>query len=287
VTFRGASRRLAMAALGFGMLGGAAPAPGDGLATAASDQKAFQAYFKDRFPKLPIAEFGNGPYAVNAEMRKQWEEIMQFPPYDFALDEGKTALETPFANGKSYADCFANGGIGVRQSFPTFDTKTGEVVTLDLAINRCRAANGEKPLAYQTGMMASITAYMAETSRDKPFDIKIPNDPRAMAAYEAGKEYFYTRRGQLNFACASCHVASAGQRMRGDILAPALGILAAFPIYRSDWGSMGTIDRRFTSCSSQMRSVPLPPQDPAYRNLEYFLSYMSNGVPITGPGTRP
>lgn len=276
-----------MAALGFGMLGGAAPAPADGLATAAADQKAFQAYFKDRFPTLPIAEFGNGPYAVNAEMRKQWEEIMQFPPYDFALDEGKTAFETPFANGKSYADCFANGGIGVRQTFPTFDTKTGEVVTLDLAINRCRAANGEKPLAYQTGMMASITAYMAETSRDKPFDIKIPSDPRAIAAYEAGKEYFYTRRGQLNFACASCHVASAGQRMRGDILAPALGILAAFPIYRSDWGSMGTIDRRFTSCSSQMRSVPLPPQDPAYRNLEYFLSYMSNGVPITGPGTRP
>ena len=281
------SRRLMIAALAFGALGGAAPAPADGVATAAADQKAFQAYFKDRFPNLPVAEFGNGPYAVNAEMRKQWEEIMQFPPYDFALDEGKTAFETPFANGKSYADCFANGGIGVRQTYPTFDPKTGEVVTLDLAINRCRITNGEKPLPYQTGMMASITAYMAETSRDKPFDIKIPDDPRAIAAYEAGKEYFYTRRGQLNFACASCHVTGAGQRMRGDILAPAMGILAAFPIYRSDWGSMGTIDRRFTSCSSQMRSEPLPPQDPAYRNVEYFLSFMSNGVPITGPGTRP
>jgi len=128
---------------------------------------------------------------------------------------------------------------------------------------------------------------MAETSRDKPFDITIPDDPRAIAAYEAGKKYFYTRRGQLNFSCASCHVVAAGQRMRGDILAPAMGILAAFPIYRSDWGSMGTIDRRFTSCSSQMRSEPLKPQDVAYRNLEYFLSYMSNGVPITGPGTRP
>jgi len=287
VSLRRVSRRLAIAALIFSALGGAAPAPADGLATAAADQKAFQAFFKDRFPNLPVAEFGNGPYAVNAEMRKQWEDIMQFPPYDFALDEGKTAFETPFANGKSYADCFANGGIGVRQTYPTFDTKTGEVVTLDLAINRCRIANGEKPLPYQTGMMASITAYMAETSRDKPFDIKIPDDPRAIAAYEAGKEYFYTRRGQLNFACASCHVTSAGQRMRGDILAPAMGILAAFPIYRSDWGSMGTIDRRFTSCSSQMRSEPLPPQDPAYRNVEYFLSFMSNGVPITGPGTRP
>ena len=287
MSLRRVSRRLAIAALIFSALGGAAPAPADGLATAAADQKAFQAFFKDRFPNLPVAEFGNGPYAVNAEMRKQWEDIMQFPPYDFALDEGKTAFETPFANGKSYADCFANGGIGVRQTYPTFDTKTGEVVTLDLAINRCRIANGEKPLPYQTGLMASITAYMAETSRDKPFDIKIPDDPRAIAAYEAGKEYFYTRRGQLNFACASCHVTSAGQRMRGDILAPAMGILAAFPIYRSDWGSMGTIDRRFTSCSSQMRSEPLPPQDPAYRNVEYFLSFMSNGVPITGPGTRP
>ncbi|MBN8890799.1 MAG: sulfur oxidation c-type cytochrome SoxA [Acetobacteraceae bacterium SCN 69-10] len=281
--FRGAAALILVA----GLLAGAAPAPAASLASAAADQKAFQDNFRSRFPAVPFADFANGPYSVNAPMRKQWEEIMQFPPYDFALDEGKTEFAKPFANGKTYADCFPNGGIGIRQDFPYFDGKTGEVVTLDLAINRCRQANGEKPLKYQTGMMASLTAYMAETSRGKPFDIKIPDDPRALAAYEAGKKYFYTRRGQLNFACASCHVGAAGQRMRGDILAPALGILAAFPIYRSDWGSMGTIDRRFTSCSAQMRSTPLPPQDPAYRNLEYFLSYMSNGVPISGPGTRP
>jgi L-cysteine S-thiosulfotransferase len=252
-----------------------------------TDQAAFQAYFRNRFPSLPTAEFGNGPYAVNPEMRKQWEEIMQFPPYDFALDEGKTAFETEFANGKSYADCFENGGIGVRQNFPYFDAKTGEIVTLDLAINRCREANGEKPLPYGIGMMASITAYMAQTARGKPFAITVPDDPRALAACADGKRYFYTRRGQLNFSSSSCHVGASGQRMRGDILAPALGILAAFPIYRSDWGSMGTIDRRFITCSLQMRSEPLAAQDASYRNLEYFLSYMSNGVPISGPGTRP
>ena len=268
--------------------GAAAPAVQTAsLAEAQADQKAFQAYFRNRFPEVKLDDFGNGPYAVNAPMRKQWEEIMQFPPYDFALDEGKTAFATPFANGKSYADCFPNKGLGIRQTFPYFDQSTGEVVTLDGAINKCRADNGEAPLKYGTGMMTSITAYMAETSRGKPFDIKLPDDPMALAAYEEGKRYFYTRRGQLNFACASCHAGSAGQRMRADILAPALGILAAFPIYRSEWGSMGTIDRRFTSCSSQMRSEPLKPQAREYRNLEYFLSYMSNGVPITGPGTRP
>ena len=269
--------------LALALLGGAAPPPD----TPASDQKAFAAFFRGRFPETPLADFANGPYAVDAPMRKQWEEIMQFPPYDFALDEGKTAFETPFANGRTYAECFPKGGVGIRQDFPYFDAKSGEIITLDLAVNRCRQANGEKPLPYQTGMMASITAYMSETSRGKPFDIKIPDDPRALAAYEAGKKFFYTRRGQLNFSCASCHVESSGQRMRADILAPAFGILAAFPIYRSEWGSMGTIDRRFTSCSAQMRSEPLPPQDPAYRAVEYFLSYMSNGVPISGPGTRP
>ena len=31
----------------------------------------------------------------------------------------------------------------------------------------------------------------------------------------------------------------------------------------------------------------LPPQDIVYRNLEYFLTYMSNGIEVAGPGTRP
>jgi len=269
------------------MLAAVASAPAAEMSSPAADLKAFQDYFKQMFPDVAPDDFVNGPYSMDKGMRAQWEQIMQFPPYDFALDEGKTLFETPFKNGKTYADCFPNKGIGVRQDYPYFDEKTGEVVNLELAINRCREANGEKPLDYEKGPMASIAAYMAETSRGKRFDIKVPNDPRALAAYEEGKEYFYTRRGQLNFSCASCHVQSAGKRLRGDILAPAMGILAAFPIYRSDWGSMGTIERRFTTCNSQVRAVPLKPDDKTYRNLEYFLSYMGNGLPVVGPGTRP
>ena len=79
---------------------------------------------------------------------------------------------------------------------------------------------------YVKDEMASLTAYMAYTSRGKPFDIKIPNDPRALAAYENGEKYFYSRRGQLNFSCASCHVQSAGEHIRTDVLAPAIGLLA-------------------------------------------------------------
>jgi sulfur-oxidizing protein SoxA len=252
-----------------------------------TDAKAFQKYFTDRFPKLKLEDFVNGPYALNEDMHRQWEEKEQFPPYEFAVDAGKEMLSKPFKNGKSYADCFPNGGVGIRQDYPYFDEKEGKVITLELALNRCREANGEAPLSYLKDDMASLTAYMAYTSRGKPMNIKIPADPRALEAYQKGKEYFYTRRGQLNFSCASCHVQSPGERIRAEVLAPALGILNAMPIYRSEWNGMGTISRRFTTCNSQIRAVPLEPQSDEYRDLEYYLSYVSNGLPISGPGARP
>ena len=278
-----ASAALALAALAFA----AAPSVAAETPDPVADAKAFQNYFTQKFPKLKLDDFVNGPYSMNEDMHKQWEEKEQFPPYDFSLDLGKEMFSKPFKNGKSYADCFPNGGIGIRQDYPIFDPKEGKVVTLELALNRCREANGEAPFSYVKDEMAALTAYMAFTSRGKPFDIKIPNDPRALEAYQNGKRYFYTRRGQLNFSCASCHVQNPGERIRAEILAPALGILNAMPIYRSEWGGMGTISRRFTTCNSQIRGVPLDPQADEYRDLEYYLSYVSNGLPVSGPGARP
>jgi sulfur-oxidizing protein SoxA len=252
-----------------------------------ADATAFQKYFTTKFPKLKPEDFVNGPYSMNEDLHRQWEEKEQFPPYEFALESGKEMFATPFKNGKMYGDCFPDQGIGIRQNYPIFDEKEGKVVTLELALNRCREANGEAPFSYVKDEMASLTAYMAFTSRGKPMDIRIPNDPRALEAYQKGKEYFYTRRGQLNFSCATCHVQEPGERIRAEVLAPALGLLNAMPIYRSEWSGMGTVSRRFTTCNSQIRGVPLNPQDEEYRDLEYYLSYVSNGLPISGPGARP
>jgi len=186
----------------------------------AADAKAFRDYFVSKFPKVKLEDFVNGPYSMNEDMRRQWEEKEQFPPYEFALEAGREMFSKPFGNGKTYADCFPNGGIGIRQNYPYFDAKEGKVVTLELALNRCREVNGEAPYSYLKDEMASLTAYMAFTSRGKPFDIKIPDDPRALAAYENGKRYFYTRRGQLNFSCAGCHVQAPGERLRAETWRP-------------------------------------------------------------------
>jgi L-cysteine S-thiosulfotransferase len=269
------------------LLAAARSAAADDAVNPDADFKAFRDYFTKLFPKVPLDDFVNGPYSMDAELRKQWEAIDDFPPYDFAIERGKEMFAIPFKNGKTYGDCFPNKGIGIRQDYPYFDDKTGEVITLELALNRCRETNGEAPYSYVKDEMASLTAYMAFTSRGKLFDIKVPNDPLALAAYQNGERYFYTRRGQLNFSCASCHVQNPGNHIRTEVLAPALGIVAGMPIYRSEWNGMGTMSRRLVTCNSQTRAVPLEPQDEDYRDVEYYLTFMANGLPVSGPATRP
>ena len=155
-----------------------------------ADAKAFQKFFTDKFPKVKLEDFVNGPYSMDEDLHKQWEEKEQFPPYEFSLEMGKEMFAKPFKNGKTYADCFPNKGIGIRQNYPYFDEKEGKVITLELALNRCREANGEPPFSYVKDEMAALTAYMAFTSRGKPFDIKIPNDPRALEAYRERQGIF-------------------------------------------------------------------------------------------------
>jgi sulfur-oxidizing protein SoxA len=250
------------------------------------DLKAFRGYFLERFPNVPLEEFANGVYAIDAASREQWEAIEEFPPYEIAIEEGEELFNTPFKNGKTFASCFRNGGIGIKSDYPYFDTKSGKVKTLELEINECLEKNGEKPLGYNKGKIASLSAYMAYTTRGQIIDVKIPHDQRALDAYEKGKQFFYARRGQLNMACAHCHVDNAGNKIRADILSPALGHLSHFPVYRSKWGGLGTVHRRFGGCNKQVRAKPFKPQSSEYRDLEYFLTYMSNGIPWNGPGAR-
>ena len=81
-------------------------------------------------------------------------------------------------------------------------------------------------------------------------------------------------------------MSGAGNYVRADRLSPSIGHATHWPVYRSKWGELGTLHRRFDGCNKNIRATPLPAQGEAYRNLEYFLSYMSNGMELDGPGAR-
>ena len=268
------------------LLAVSASAPFATPANPEQDMQRFQKYYQDRFPSVEFDEFSNGVYAIDPIGRESWEAIEEFPPYESFIDDGEEMWNTPFTNGKTYADCFPKGP-GIAGEFPRWDKDKGLVITLPLAINDCRTANGEQPLKYKKGNINAILSYIAFNSRGQKTDVEVPaDDPRALAAYEAGKTFYFKRRGQLNFSCASCHVLNPGRKLRSETLSPALGHTTHFPVYRSKWGDMGTLHRRFSGCNKQVRAKPFKAQGEQYRNLEYFLTYMSNGLPLNGPGAR-
>ncbi|MDH5377791.1 MAG: sulfur oxidation c-type cytochrome SoxA, partial [Gammaproteobacteria bacterium] len=197
-----------------------------------SDRKAFVEYYKKKFPKVKKSEYVNGVYAIDAASRAQWESIEEFPPYEIFIDEGETLFKKKFKNGKSLASCFPDYKKGIAQTYPQWDSKRKMVVTLPLAINECLKKNGEEEFEYNKGKIASVLAYLGFLSRGKTISVKVPNKD-ARAAYEDGKKFYYTRRGQLNMACAHCHLDNAGKRIRADILSPALGHTSHFPVYRA------------------------------------------------------
>jgi sulfur-oxidizing protein SoxA len=257
------------------------------LADPEDDRAAFANFYQSRFPDLPFQEFANGIYAIDADARQQWRDIEEFPPYEFAIDKGADLWAERFPNGSSYAECFDAPLETIRALFPRWDAEHERVETLELAINECRSDNDLAPLDYGADEIISIAAYLALQARGQQMDVQVPEDePGALAAYEAGKQFYYTKRGQLNFACYDCHVLSVGQYVRADRLGPSLGHPTHFPVYRSKLGGMISLQQRFFGCVRDVRAKPFDLQSEEFRNLEYFLSYMSNGLELNGPGAR-
>jgi sulfur-oxidizing protein SoxA len=268
-------------------------------ATPQGDLKKFRNFYFKKFPGVKLQEFGNGLYAIDAARRFEWESMEEFPPYDDAIDLGKS-LFTKYKLGS----CFKNGGIGIKQNYPYFDKKSGKVRTLEMDIMSCLKKKGvdtkKAKLKYGKGKFAAISAYMAYTSRGKKQNVVVPNDKRALAIYEKGKTMFYAKRGQLNFSCGNCHIASSGMLIRGNLIGPALGHTSHWPAWRRKWakktakkkgkvgatGGLGTIQRRYGGCNKNIRAKPLKKQGSGYVALEYFETYMSNGIKLNGPAVR-
>lgn len=251
------------------------------LATAGpeDDREHFVKFFAERFPGVALDHYGYGALIANPDGREQYEQIMEFPPFIGDLEQGKKLWETPFRDGKRFADCFPDGGHNVLGNYPYFDEKLGKVVTFENAINACLRANAEPEFAYgQRQPMGVMTAYARTLSDGMRMNIRV-DSPAALAKYEDGKRLFFRHIGQLNAACAGCHLYNAGNIMRMEILSPALGHATHWPIFRGGEELM-TFQGRFKRCMEQMRAVPYGFDGEEWNNLEYFLSALSNGLPL-------
>lgn len=260
---------------GLGIALGAATAH----ATPEADRQEMIKYYTNKYPNVKIEDYVFGALAFDADSKSQYDAIMEFPPFDSQIEAGRKMWETPFKNGKTYASCLPNGGKQIAGNYPLFDEAKGKVVTLHDAINDCRTANGEEAFKVNDmKTMGTLTSYMRSLSDGMIMNIKVEG-PKAMAAYEDGKKTFFTRKGQLNFACSSCHVQNAGTRLRSELISPAVGHAGHWPAFRGG-DDLFTLQRRYEGCFKSVRAVSVPQGSTSMNNLEYFHSALSNGMPM-------
>ena len=248
-------------------------------ATPEQDRQEFVKYYTNKYPNVKLDDYVYGALAFDADSKAQYDAIMEFPPFESVGEQGRKMWETPLKSGKTYAECLPNGGKQIAGNYPLFDEARGKVVTLQDAINDCRTANGEE--AYKVSdmkTMGTLTAYMRTLSDGMLMNVKVEG-PKAMAAYEEGKKAFFSRKGQLNFACASCHVQNAGVRLRSELISPAVGHAVHWPVFRGG-DNLVTLQQRYDGCYKQVRAVPPAQGSTAMNNLEYFHSSLSNGLPM-------
>jgi len=274
-TARGRALRSAIGAL-LVAITGASPAAQDGPE---ADRERMVNFFSERFPGVPLQDYVYGAMIVSADARAQYEQIMEFPPFLGDLDAGRRMWEKPFRNGRTFADCFPDGGRNVAGNHPYYDATLDKVVTFEMALNRCLEDNGEPPMRYgEREPMGVLSAYARTLSDGMPMNVQVRSE-KARAKYEAGKDIYFRRMGQLNAACAGCHMHLAGRIMRMEVISPTLGHATHWPIFRAGEELM-TFQGRFNRCMEQMRAAPFGYNSEQWNNLEYFLSYLSNGLPL-------
>lgn len=189
------------------------------------------------------------------------------------------------ANGKSCADCHGASSemAGVRPSYPKWNEDAGEVRTMEMQINDCRTNQmGAEEWKYTGSEMVNMTALLASVSRGMPVDVAI--DGPAQSTWEAGKEIYYTRFGQLELSCANCHEDNYGMMIRADHLSQ--GQINGFPTYRLKNTKLNAAHSRFRGCIRDTRAETFAAGSPEFVALELYVASRGNGLSVEGPSVR-
>ena len=231
---------------------------------------------------VSASQFALGSAAFDAELRVRVEENAAAGAA--AIEQGRKLWTRKLANGRSLASCFPNGGRRIAATYPHYDSRLKRVVTLEMAINQCLKAHGQplyEPTDPQT--MGAVTAYVRSLANGQKVNVRVPS--AAQPRFEEGRRLYFTRMGQRNYACASCHVQGAGKRFEERALSPAIGQATHWPVIRD--GSPVTLQQRIRECLELMGAAPFPAGSDELNHIEYFLTYLSNGLAMKANAWRP
>jgi len=234
----------------------------------------------------PLEEVRSGWLYRTPETRALELDSFENPGMLF-VEEGEIAWNTvEGTEGKSCASCHGNASEsmkGVGANYPKWDADAKRPINVELQINKCREENmGAEPYAFDKSKQKELTAFIKYQSQGDPVSLDL-TEGDMQAWWEKGKNIYYTRTGQLNLACASCHEANSGKYIRADHLSQ--GQTNGFPTYRLKTG-LTSVHNRFRGCVRDTRAeIPTAFSDDLMA-LETYVAWRGSGLSVETPAVR-
>ncbi|MDB5510483.1 MAG: soxA [Hyphomicrobiales bacterium] len=173
---------------------------------------------------------------------------------------------------------------GVAAKYPLLDEATKTPIDLVGRIDQCRVDRQQAAALPREGRESlALTAFVGLQSRGMP--LAPPDDARLTPFRKAGEALYTRRMGQLNFSCAQCHDDNAGGHLGSAPIPQAHP--TGYPIYRLEWQSLGSLQRRLRNCMVGTRAEPFAYGSPEFINLELYLNWRARGMEVETPGVRP
>ena len=189
--------------------------------------------------------------------------------------------------GKSCASCHGNAADsmrGVAVSYPKWDGDANRPINIELQINKCRTENmGAEPYAFDKDGQKPLTAFIKHQSLGMTMAVDLSQGD-LQEWWERGKDYYYTRFGQLNLSCASCHEQNSGMYIRADHLSQ--GQVNGFPTYRLKNAGLVSLHNRFRGCLRDTRAEFPAAFSDELMALEVYVTWRGTGLSIETPAVR-
>jgi len=236
--------------------------------------------------EIPEAERRSGYHDMGASVQAMQDDDMANPAMLWVVEGENLWKRKAGAAGKSCDDCHGEPErmVVVALRYPAFSDSANRPINLDQRINQCRTENQKAPAyAYESRELLALSALVSMQSRDQP--IQPSADPRLRSFTEAGAAAFAQRQGQLNLSCAQCHDDNHGKKLGAATIPQAHP--TGYPIYRLEWQSLGSLQRRLRNCLIGMRAEPYAYGAPDYVALELYLMKRAAGMSFEAPGVRP
>jgi len=223
---------------------------------------------------------------VSDDLRKLQADDFANPGMLWVARGEKIWGEAAGNGGKSCAACHgvaAKSMQGVAARYPRVDPGAARLVNLEGRINLCRDRKQQaQPLGPESDELLALTAYVAHQSRGVPVSVTL--DMQNRKDFERGRELYNRRIGQMNLACTHCHDRSWGKKLAAETVSQGHG--NAFPAYRLEWQSVGSLQRRIRACFYGLRAEMPPYGAQELLDLELYLAWRAGGLPVETPGVR-